>query len=187
MKIALSRHGSAGFSLVEIMIVVAIIGMLSVIAIPSFAKSRRQAQIANMMNDFRIVFDAFNMYAMEHGHFPQKESNPNQTYSFSRSSAPEPVAAYLDGAKWTEPTPMGGGWWYINYPGTDTRTGEATRLYLIIADNYNFGGVNKPLAPIQYWQELDEKIDDGNLSTGILHLAGGIQVQYNVGGFPFHL
>lgn len=52
----------AGFTLVEIMIVVAIIGMLAAIAIPSFQRARHESQKAAFLNDIRILQDAFQLY-----------------------------------------------------------------------------------------------------------------------------
>ena len=48
---ATQRERKAGFTMVEIMIVVGIIGMIAAVAIPSFVKSRRESRIARMMND----------------------------------------------------------------------------------------------------------------------------------------
>ena len=44
-----------GFTLVEIMIVVAIIGMLAAIAIPSFMKSRSEARKSTCVNNLRLI------------------------------------------------------------------------------------------------------------------------------------
>lgn len=45
----------AGFTLVEIMIVVGIIGLLAVIAIPSFQKARATSQRNACMNNMRVI------------------------------------------------------------------------------------------------------------------------------------
>jgi len=44
-----------GFTLVEIMIVVAIIGLLAAIAIPSFMKARTQSQTSACINNLRMI------------------------------------------------------------------------------------------------------------------------------------
>ena len=56
-----------GFTLVEIMIVVAIIGLLAAIAIPNFVRARSTAQTNACINNLRIVDAAMNQYALEAG------------------------------------------------------------------------------------------------------------------------
>ncbi len=55
----------AGFTLVEIMIVVAIIALLAAIAVPGFLRARKRSQASKIINDLRLIDGAVDQYAIE--------------------------------------------------------------------------------------------------------------------------
>src|SRR5471030_3014553 len=54
-----------GFTLVEIMIVVAIIALLAAIAVPNFLRARKSSQATRVLEDLRMIDAAIDQYAIE--------------------------------------------------------------------------------------------------------------------------
>jgi len=63
LKKLTTRRG--GFTLVEIMIVVAIIALLAAIAVPGFLRARKRSQASKIINDLRLIDSAVDQYAIE--------------------------------------------------------------------------------------------------------------------------
>jgi len=144
------RINSKGFTLIEIMIVVAIIGLLAVLAIPAFAKARRNSRISAQMNDLRILGDAFELYAMEQGNFPPATWVPGLL--------PLSMNGYVQIKIWSQIAPCGGSYaWKQN----TTATG-VVRYYISLS-----GNVDQDI-----WDQMDQEMDDGNPGTGQLQYGG---------------
>src|SRR5687768_8341115 len=57
---------AGGFTLVEIMIVVAIVALLAVIAVPNFLRARKRSQASRILEELRLIDAAKDQYAIEY-------------------------------------------------------------------------------------------------------------------------
>jgi general secretion pathway protein G len=65
------RKQDAGFTLIELMIVMAIIGVLATLAIPSFISALRHAREAVLKEDLHVMRSAIDSYTMDKQKAPQ--------------------------------------------------------------------------------------------------------------------
>ncbi|MBI5902019.1 MAG: prepilin-type N-terminal cleavage/methylation domain-containing protein [Deltaproteobacteria bacterium] len=110
-----------GFTLVELLIVVAIIAILAAIAIPQFSLYRQRAFRASMVSDAKNTSSMLEFYFIT-----------NQTYvSPITSVGPGPATAYLDGAASTFP--------FSASTGNTVSIVAAASTYTITVSNSNAG------------------------------------------------
>ena len=143
-----SQRVRAGFTLTELMIMVAVIGLLAAIAVPGFARARERSINTRFAADLQAAKSAFIEYSADHGKYPP-DTSPGVV--------PDGMADYLKRIAWTEPTPVGGQWDW---------------------DNGVFGfkagvSVNQPTASSGQMLAIDQMIDDGNLDTGDFRSRSG--------------
>jgi prepilin-type N-terminal cleavage/methylation domain-containing protein len=75
--IKLSNCRRFGFTLVEIMIVVAVIALLAAICVPGFLRARKRTQATRVLEDLRLIDHAIDQYAVE----TNKSAGVNATFT----------------------------------------------------------------------------------------------------------
>ena len=142
---ALPDHG---FTLVEIMVVVVIVGILAAIAVPTFGHFRRNAKSNRFIHDVHTFAQAFETYAMKNGRWPPSAAN---------GAVPTGMSGEFRDNDWSETPSLGGNW---NW---DYKSNGVT------------AGISVTGATVDDTQmtEIDKEMDDGSLSTGNLVKNGG--------------
>ena len=134
-----------GFTLVEIMIVVVIIGLLAALAIPAFQRVQRASQNARIINDLRVFSQAFEVYNSMNGTWP------NNVGPGLVPTTPVSMANDFKVATWQATTAIGGRFNWDN-----SLAGGGTAGISISAFTCDDAQLT----------EIDAKIDDGDLTTG---------------------
>jgi len=149
-------RGEAGFTLVEISVVVFIISLVAALAVPALKKVQIEARSAAVANDLRVFAGALQTYVHERGDWPPGNADPGVF--------PAGMEGYLRESNWTRPTPIGG--LYTWAPNT-LQQGERYRAAIVLSS----AGTNAVTTDKNQLLDLDRKVDDGSLDTGNFRLG----------------
>ena len=69
-QLSLRARGQSGFTLVEVLIAVAIIALLASIAIPALQNARIKSKRNAVVSELRVLRDAFRAYSADRGYYP---------------------------------------------------------------------------------------------------------------------
>ncbi|MBD3219756.1 prepilin-type N-terminal cleavage/methylation domain-containing protein, partial [bacterium] len=105
-----------GFTLVELMVVIVIVGLLVAISVPAFSSQKRNAQCGVTAAELRTLSTGFVAYLAEHGSFPAD----------SHEFLPPGMDRYIDPQIWADGTPLGGSY---NWEGPDHHGHAALSIF----------------------------------------------------------
>lgn len=133
----------SAFTLIEIMIVVAILTNVMLVALPAFIRSRNMAQNTRYISDLRTIAGAFEMYAAENNKYPA---------TTAAGIVPSGMNVYLNGIAYSSLNAIGGQW-YWNYTSTGSPAASVGSLSAFALNDGRMA-------------DIDTRIDNGILSTG---------------------
>ncbi len=137
------KSKSSAFTLLELMIIVAILTDIAIIALPSFLRARSMVQNTRFMSDLRVATSAFELYAAETNRYP---ANATQ------GVVPTGMSSYLSGVDWTRTTPIGGRWDWEPATTSPARLG-VRYISPQVGDDLRMA-------------DIDRRMDNGALTTG---------------------
>ncbi|MEM1212817.1 MAG: prepilin-type N-terminal cleavage/methylation domain-containing protein [Planctomycetota bacterium] len=138
--------GRPGFTLVEILIVVVILGVLAAIVIPQFTNASDNAQRSAFVTTLKQFVRSAELYRQENGGFLEDAAT---------GAIPTGFDAYVDPDKWAQGPTIGGQW--------DAEFEDAGGITSGIGVVFDGTGATRDDA---YMAEIDAVIDDGDVTTG---------------------
>ncbi len=156
MKVMQRKTRLFGFTLVELAVAVAIIGILAVLALPAFQRSRDNARIGALQNDIRLYGQDFDTFELDNGFYPPSVSTPG-VFPTGMEDRMSPA--------WKLPSPLGGTYRWV-YTTEDEPADRVAYIDIV------HSAANPIAIDPDRLIDIDETLDDGNPSTGMLQLFG---------------
>ena len=152
------RLGPSGFTLAEVMTVIAILGILSAIAIPNYIKYRKKSKLTEIVSNLKNFEKGFIAYGLEEGGFPDDCHTDDGPYGLPNTV----IEKYIRTDAWAKPTALGGRY---NWEGPNL---------------YGYAGISidDPTASQNDFRLLDSLLDDGDLSQGKFRITPNDRYTY---------
>ncbi len=142
------------YTLVEIMVVVAIIGLLAAAGLPSYRHITMRSKVTALENDLRQFSTAFQTYTLQNGHWPA-DGDPQVVPPEMTTTLPSNFAL---------PTPIGGVYkWSF-----DTSADGITAKAAVVVQTANGNPISDDE---ELFLMIDRQMDDGDLTTGNIQLG----------------
>ena len=161
-----------GFTGIELMIVVAIISLMSAIALPKFADIRSESKIANVSGNLANLNTAISLYKLKNESYPDLVGNEDDlgdfTDVYSKSKMPD-TPSYSGGSKSNtvyNSRSNTGGWLYIESDGV---------IYANLEDGTYSGD-----ADTEIWSGESELIDQEGAVTSEIHFTTDTSKPYKI-------
>ncbi len=152
MTIASQQHRPRGFTLIELVMVILILGILAGIAVPRLFKVTAESEAATVLANVRTIFDAAEMFAAEHGRFPD---------DVVTGGMPSDLLGYLPESLFTQVGPFGG-YYDWNGPGTDA---DHFGVSILVS-----GALSPELRSA--YKTMENLTDDGAKDSGWITVSG---------------
>jgi prepilin-type N-terminal cleavage/methylation domain-containing protein len=162
------------FTLIELLIVVAIIAVLAAIAVPNFLEAQTRARVARVQNDLRAMATAMESYAIDYNALPRdNDSDMDREYSapeWQKASGALQLTtpiAYLTSLLKDPFTP----------PGAKDITGGAADGYRIGSGTWSYGAYGSPNTAPPDHQDAAATFASKGRSMAYLTMSPGPDIQ----------
>ena len=137
----MGRSLQSGFTLIETLVVVIIIGVLMFVIFPNYIHPREQSTAVRLADSFRVHATAFKNFAEERDNSPD-QPDTEELPDLIKERVPDTSSDSIVGGYWE---------WSWNYPDKQLEV-------RLVQHNAN----------IQLIERVDHLLDDGNLATGMM-------------------